>query len=316
MSVATLLILQFVMPLGLLAWFYLWPCRNKWGLLLQFAGSLLWMVAIALMGLWTLLPWWIPHACALLMIVKAIARSRTWHTLSNLPIDGAGWSAAVGFLLLALVLVLPIGNAIAGRKPPATIVVDLQLPFASGKFLVVNGGNHVNINAHNTTLDASVSRYQEWRGQSYGVDFVELYFPGLSAKGIRPTEPDRYFIYGTEVLAPCTGMVNRTRDGVPDNAVPEINRTEMAGNYVVLRCGDLDVVLAHLRAGSVEVRPGMHVQAGAIVGVVGNSGNSDEPHLHVHAQTPGTEQAPFGGEPVVIRFNGKFLVRGDRITGL
>jgi hypothetical protein len=49
---------------------------------------------------------------------------------------------------------------------------------------------------------------------------------------------------------------------------------------------------------------------------VGNSGNSDEPHLHIHAQRPGVLWDPFKGDPLPMRFEGRFLVRNDRITRL
>ena len=38
-----------------------------------------------------------------------------------------------------------------------------------------------------------------------------------------------------------------------------------------------------------------------------------EPHLHVHAQLPGLTEAPLGGDPRPIQFNGRFPVRGDRV---
>ena len=44
-----------------------------------------------------------------------------------------------------------------------------------------------------------------------------------------------------------------------------------------------------------------------------NSGNTGEPHLHVHAQRPGPAGAPLGGDPLPILFGGRFPVRGDRI---
>lgn len=46
---------------------------------------------------------------------------------------------------------------------------------------------------------------------------------------------------------------------------------------------------------------------------VGNSGESSEPHLHIHAQMPGTPNVPFGGVPVPMRLEGRFLVRGDLV---
>ncbi len=46
---------------------------------------------------------------------------------------------------------------------------------------------------------------------------------------------------------------------------------------------------------------------------VGNSGNTGEPHLHIHAQGIGPVGAPLGGDPRPVNFNGRFAVRGDRI---
>jgi murein DD-endopeptidase MepM/ murein hydrolase activator NlpD len=53
------------------------------------------------------------------------------------------------------------------------------------------------------------------------------------------------------------------------------------GNHVVLDLGDgVYAALAHLRRGSVRVRPGDLVAAGQQLAACGNSGNSTEPHLH------------------------------------
>ena len=54
--------------------------------------------------------------------------------------------------------------------------------------------------------------------------------------------------------------------------------------------------------------------AGAVIGLVGNSGNSHEPHLHVHAQRPAAAgEEPFSGDPLPMRFDGRYLVRNDRV---
>ena len=66
-------------------------------------------------------------------------------------------------------------------------------------------------------------------------------------------------------------------------------------------------------AGSVRVRAGANVGVGDWLGSVGNSDNTGEPHLHVHAQRQGSAEAALGGDPRPIQFNGRFPVRGDRI---
>ena len=86
----------------------------------------------------------------------------------------------------------------------------------------------------------------------------------------------------------------------------------MAGNHVILECGSVWVVLGHLRRGSVAVQVGDFIEPGAVVGAVGNSGNTGEPHLHVHAQRPGTSAAPLGGDPCR-SFRWALIVRNERV---
>ena len=97
---------------------------------------------------------------------------------------------------------------------------------------------------------------------------------------------EQYWIWGQPVLAPADGTVIAVLDGLPDN-IPGITNNEAAppGNHVVLDLGnDEYVFLAHLQSGSVRAEPGERVVAGQTIGLVGNSGNSFEPHLHVHMQ--------------------------------
>jgi len=124
-----------------------------------------------------------------------------------------------------------------------------------------------------------------------------------------PADPGRYRIFGMPVLAPCAGEVVVAVDGLQDMRVPEQDERHMAGNHVILRCAGADIVLGHFRSGSLSVRVGTRVEPGAVIGEVGNSGASSEPHLHIHAQAPGTPEAPFSGAPIPIRIAGRFLLR-------
>ena len=181
---------------------------------------------------------------------------------------------------------------------------------------MVNGGSSLNVNAHLMTLDASMARFRAYRGQSYGVDIVKLDGWGLRAKGLLPPQPSAYNIYGEPVYAPCTGQVVATQDGLPDMQVPQTDREHMAGNHVLLRCKDADVLMGHFKPGSLKVAVGQQVTVSQHIANVGNSGNTGEPHLHVHAQAAGTAAAPFSGEPLPVRFDGRFLMRNDRVSSL
>jgi murein DD-endopeptidase MepM/ murein hydrolase activator NlpD len=58
---------------------------------------------------------------------------------------------------------------------------------------------------------------------------------------------------------------------------------QYGGNAIVLDLGaGTYAFYAHVRPGSVLVRPGDRVTKRQEIGRVGNSGNSSEPHLHFH----------------------------------
>ncbi|GJE55197.1 MULTISPECIES: M23 family metallopeptidase [Methylobacterium] len=96
-----------------------------------------------------------------------------------------------------------------------------------------------------------------------------------------------YRIYGEPVLAVADGAVVGGRNDLPDQAPGALPANlpigEADGNFVVLDIGGGAFVLyAHLRPGSVRVRVGDRIGRGAVIGEVGNSGNSQAPHLHLH----------------------------------
>jgi murein DD-endopeptidase MepM/ murein hydrolase activator NlpD len=122
-----------------------------------------------------------------------------------------------------------------------------------------------------------------------------------------------YEIFGEPLYAPCAGEVIIATDGVDEMTPPEMDPGHMAGNHVILKCGGAWVLLGHLQKGSVEARTGQRLAEGQRIGLVGNTGNTGEPHLHIHAQLPGTENAPSSGEPLPIRFDRRYPVRNARI---
>ena len=42
---------------------------------------------------------------------------------------------------------------------------------------------------------------------------------------------------------------------------------------------------AHIKTGTVKVKPGDRLTTGQVIGSVGNTGNSDAPHLHFHVMS-------------------------------
>ena len=314
-AMISLFILQLVLPLILLGLVVILPSRSLLGFAVQILATAILLLAASLAGIWMLPPWWAPYvffSILLLAIIVGVYRKRPFTSV--IPEGFLGWSVATLYLGLGAVAVVPAISALASRTPPPNGLVELAFPLQRGTYLVLNGGSNQSTNAHLKTLDAAVPRFHAWRGQSYGVDIVQIDRFGLRVTGIQPSDPRAYRIYGSNVLAPCTGEIVVAVDGLPDMQVPETDRNHMAGNHVIVRCGTLDVILGHFQPRSIQVSIGTRVNVGDPLARVGNSGNTGEPHLHIHAQRPGTGSEPLSGDPLPIRLSGRFLVRNDPVS--
>lgn len=104
-----------------------------------------------------------------------------------------------------------------------------------------------------------------------------------------------------KILAAAAGTVLRVRDAMPDvstkQAVAPLPPDRWAGNAVVIGHGDgWETQYSHLRRGSLRVRPGQSVPAGAELGVMGLSGQTEFPHLHFDVRHKGEVVDPFAAD--------------------
>jgi hypothetical protein len=305
------LLLQLVIPLRLLVWLGATrhASRAAFGAVVGLVGT--YVLAIGMTGLWLVLPWYLPIVYGALLAGVVVTSWGRLERVPRWPRSPAGRVLTLATAALAVVMVGIIFVALDARRSP-TQLVDVAFPLDGGTYLVVNGGSRLLVNAHLGTLEGE--RFAPYRGQSYGVDLVRIDRLGLRAGGLLPSDPTVYAIFDDPVGAPCHGRVVATLDGVADMPPPQTDRAHMAGNHVIVECGSVWLVLGHLRNGSVEVAVGQIVETGQRLGRVGNSGNTGEPHLHIHAQRPGSAAAPLGGVPVPIRLSGRFLIRNDHVS--
>ncbi len=305
-----LLLIQVFIPLVLLLALARRTCRRVTRGV-RAAAVFAYLLGVHLAGLWLDLPWWTPWTYWPLYLVSLLAG---WRPAKAAPPSGwPGWLAPAGWSVAAVASAGLAATAMLSQVPPPGPLVHLSSALPPGRYLVANGGSNSLTNAHLKTLHPKTPRQAAHRGQSYGIDIVGLERFGRSSDGWQPRNPERYAIFGTPIIAPCAGRVMRQVDGRPDMPVPERDEHVMAGNHVLLQCEDVQVLLGHMRRGSVTVRMGQLVRAGQRLGEVGNSGNSDVPHLHIHAQRPGSAKTPIDGDPLPIRIDGRYPVRGDRL---
>lgn len=193
--------------------------------------------------------------------------------------------------------------------PPAVV---LALPF-TGRWLVQNSPAR-RVPSHGTHL----------LGSTYAIDFVAVGAGRATAdrvdwRTVLASEPNERFVgFGRPVLAPGDGEVVVVHDGEPDHvarrglsALPYLGTqaararqgpAALAGNHVgvALPGGRAYVFLVHLQQGSVRVRVGERVSAGAVVGLCGSSGNSTQPHVHLQVND-GPDVTRSRGVPVEFR---------------
>lgn len=295
-----LLTTQVLLPVFFLLWLWLPRPADRLGWLMRVLYGACYFAFIAVIGRWDFLSTTLDAALPILFLVSALlayrrVRHRPWNRSTSV-MRIHGFTAAMAVFFLALT-----ARALSGYGYQET-AVELDFPLADGTYYVVQGGSATSINSH----------YAD-RSQRYALDIVALDRFGARAAGLMPKDLPSYFAYDRAVKSPCTGVAIATHDGIDDNRISETNTRDPAGNHVVLACGSARVLLAHLRKGSIAVHGGELVTAGETLGRVGNSGNSSEPHLHMHAYLGGVMDYT-AGQGVPMTFGGRFLVRGSTVT--
>ena len=163
-------------------------------------------------------------------------------------------------------------------RPPTVI----SAPLSGAGWVNVNGCCNDPTSPHRETLLASDG---DWvTPELFAIDWIrEVDGRFYSGDGTRNTD---WVGFGEPIHAVADGTVVLTRDGLPD--IPPMTKNpglrtpeDYAGNNVIVAIGHgRYAVFDHLVRGSVRVRRGQRVRAGQVVGKLGNSGNTDGPHLH------------------------------------
>ncbi len=100
---------------------------------------------------------------------------------------------------------------------------------------------------------------------------------------------------GVAVLAAAPGVVKGTRDGIAD-FVPKVAGRECGNGVLIEHADGWETQYCHMRQGSVLVKPGDPVDTGTKLGLIGQSGMADFPHVHLTVRHNGIKIDPFEPE--------------------
>jgi len=96
---------------------------------------------------------------------------------------------------------------------------------------------------------------------------------------------EQHYAFGQDVLAVANGTIVSIHDGMHDEKpfllmLPKA-KEDYGGNHVILEIApNVFALYEHLHPGSLTVKVGDAVKAGATLGKIGNTGPSEGPHLH------------------------------------
>ena len=176
-------------------------------------------------------------------------------------------------------------------------VAVISAPLRGDNWVAANGP--ANTSGHRRALIPIDGRAQI--AQRFAIDWVRINPDGNTFVGDEKNNKN-YRAYGSDALAVADGVVTEVKDGIPQNIPGENSRAvpitleTVGGNHVILDIGNGRYALyAHLQPGSLKVKLGDHVKRGQVLGLVGNSGNSTEPHLHFHLSNG---NSPLGSEGI------------------
>jgi len=166
-------------------------------------------------------------------------------------------------------------TTVDNRKP-----VTISPPLSGDGWVDANGC--CDMDPHRTAV--SPLNGQLWAPERYAIDYVRLTPDGRLFNGDKG-DPQSYAAFGADVMAVADGPVVAVVDDLPEQ-VPGANPVglpldQYAGNRVIQDIGGGNYAMyAHLETGSVKVKVGDRLTTGRTLGAVGNTGNTDSPHLH------------------------------------
>lgn len=120
--------------------------------------------------------------------------------------------------------------------------------------------------------------------QRNAIDWIKLDDKKIGLNG-PAANVKSYPAYGQTIHAVSDGVIVGVVEKFPDQVPPQPsgNKYFPGGNTITMAMPDGTFAFyAHIKPGSIRVKEGDRVTRGQVLGLVGNAGNSSEPHLHFH----------------------------------
>lgn len=301
-SILFLLATHLIVPIIFLVSLWIGEPKSQIELVLTILVYGSYIVFIVMAGNWS----WIGYYLRFLfLLLFAVIATKSVLLLSTLPLWlKPNFNQWINLLALGCLLAffMSLNLRILQGSPISEPTIQLSFPLKQGTYYIGQGGNSSLVNYH-----------YENQAQRFALDIVKLNRRGVRARGLYPSELTKYEIFDDELYSPCDGEIIKITDGLPDNIPPDTDSVNLAGNNLVIKTDKYLVVVAHMKMNSIVVKEGELIKKGQLIGKVGNSGNTTEPHVHIHAVQGEEPENVFKGIGVPMLFDNRFLVRNSLV---
>jgi len=160
-------------------------------------------------------------------------------------------------------------------------IVDVAPPI-KGEWAIFNPPGHPKLAFDFLAVDSEKSPYKKFSLKRHLFSFITV---------------EDTFTWSKPIYSPVSGDVIESHDGMPDRKricflydlfrllLNKPKESEgfgpFGGNHIMIRHGDVYILLCHLKEGSLRVKKGDKVSEGQEIAAAGNSGSSIQPHLHM-----------------------------------
>lgn len=210
-----------------------------------------------------------------------------------------GWGVLISKAISFTIFLTIIGEVISSSSIKELKTINLKFPLKNGTYYIHQGGT-------------GILNYHKGIFQKYSLDIIKLnnWGQAWSGKLFEPKQLKFYNIYKDTVYSPCNGIITKKIDHYDDHGIAPFNQlTKKKSNVIeIITPSNNKILLLHFSKNSIFVEQGDTIKTGQPLALVGNTGKSAHPHLHIGAFK---NDENLIGSGLVILFDNKLLIRND-----
>jgi hypothetical protein len=220
------------------------------------------------------------------------------------------WYLIITLAVIQIYMLLELAKIFIVISKADKISIEIDFPFSKGNYLITDGGNSRISRLMNYHFYSPIHKKNRTNNSmKFATDIVKIDKPITK---FLPLNNEDYPIFGERVFCPIDGTVIKVVNDIDDNIPYSGNYPYNTGNTIVIKKGNYYLLLGHLKKNSIKVKEGDLVQSTDLLGLAGNSGWTERPHLHMQLIESDSDNYWFG-KGICIQYANKNLYKNSLI---